>query len=34
MRRLAAPVLAVLVLAGCSGEQGERAQQLQTIPGL
>jgi hypothetical protein len=28
MRRLAAPVLAVLVLAGCSGEQGERAQQL------
>lgn len=28
MRRFAAPVLAVLVLAGCSGEQGERAQQL------
>jgi outer membrane murein-binding lipoprotein Lpp len=28
MRRLAAPVLAVFVLAGCSGEQGERAQQL------
>jgi hypothetical protein len=28
MRRLAAPVLAVLVFAGCSGEQGERAQQL------
>jgi hypothetical protein len=30
MRRLAAPLLAVLVLAGCSGEQGERAQQLLT----
>jgi hypothetical protein len=28
MRRLAAPVLALVVLAGCSGEQGERAQQL------
>lgn len=28
MRRLAAPVLAVLVLAGCSGEEGQRAQQL------
>lgn len=28
MRRFAAPVLAVFVLAGCSGEQGERAQQL------
>jgi hypothetical protein len=28
MRRLAAPVLAVFLLAGCSGEQGERAQQL------
>jgi hypothetical protein len=26
--RLAAPLLAVLVLVGCSGEQGERAQQL------
>jgi hypothetical protein len=30
MRRLAAPLLAVVVLAGCSGEQGERAQQLLT----
>ncbi|HEX2293388.1 MAG TPA: hypothetical protein VHH55_08745 [Gaiellaceae bacterium] len=30
MRRLAAPLLAVLVLAGCSGEQGERAQALLT----
>lgn len=28
MRRLAAPVLAVLVLSGCSGEEGQRAQQL------
>jgi hypothetical protein len=30
MRRAAAPLLAVLVLVGCSGEQGERAQQLLT----
>lgn len=30
MLRFAAPVLAALVLAGCSGEQGERAQQLLT----
>lgn len=30
MRRLAAPLLAVLVLVGCSGEQGERAQELLT----
>jgi hypothetical protein len=30
MRRAAAPLLAVLVLVACSGEQGERAQQLLT----
>jgi hypothetical protein len=30
MRRLAAPLLAVLVLAGCAGEQGARAQELLT----
>ena len=28
MRRIAAPLLAILVLAGCAGEQGQRAQQL------
>lgn len=30
MRRFAAPVLAVLALTGCAGEQGERAQALLT----
>ncbi|HEX7256251.1 MAG TPA: hypothetical protein VF236_10020 [Gaiellaceae bacterium] len=28
MRRVAAPLLAVLLLAGCSGAEGERAQEL------